>query len=50
MGTSSAGVITHDYAEEMYLLDGELTDLTLGRRSRNDVPEELSFPRGRARH
>ena len=29
--TSAAGVITHAYHEEVYLLDGELTDLTLGR-------------------
>lgn len=28
--TSTAGVITHSYIEEVYLLDGELTDLTLG--------------------
>ena len=29
--TSAAGVIRHDYYEEVYLLDGELHDLTLGR-------------------
>ena len=34
LDTSSAGVITHDYVEEVYLLDGELTDLTLGRTFR----------------
>ncbi len=28
--TSSAGVIRHDYVEEVHLLAGELTDLTLG--------------------
>lgn len=31
LDTSDAGVIIHDYAEEVYLLEGELTDLTLGR-------------------
>ena len=31
LDTSAAGVIRHDYVEEVYLLDGELTDLTLGR-------------------
>jgi hypothetical protein len=31
LDTSGAGVITHDYVEEVYLLEGELTDLTLGR-------------------
>jgi hypothetical protein len=31
LDTSNAGVITHDYAEEVYLLEGELIDLTLGR-------------------
>ncbi len=30
LDTSSAGVITHAYVEEVYLLDGELTDLSLG--------------------
>lgn len=30
LDTSDAGVISHDYAEEVYLLEGELTDLTLG--------------------
>ncbi len=34
LDTSAAGVITHDYVEEVYLLDGELTDLTLGRTFR----------------
>jgi hypothetical protein len=29
--TSAAGVIRHDYFEEVYLLDGDLHDLTLGR-------------------
>lgn len=29
--TSAAGVIRHDYYEEVYLLEGELDDLTLGR-------------------
>lgn len=29
--TSAAGVIRHDYYEEVYLLAGELHDLTLGR-------------------
>jgi hypothetical protein len=29
--TSAVGVIRHDYYEEVYLLDGELHDLTLGR-------------------
>jgi hypothetical protein len=31
LDTSEAGVIIHDYAEEVYLLEGELTDLTLER-------------------
>jgi hypothetical protein len=31
LDTSGVGVITHDYVEEVYLLEGELTDLTLGR-------------------
>jgi hypothetical protein len=30
LDTSPAGVITHDYFEEVYLLEGELHDLTLG--------------------
>jgi ChrR Cupin-like domain len=34
LDTSAAGVITHDYAEEVYLLDGELVDLTLGQSFR----------------
>jgi hypothetical protein len=34
LDASAAGVITHDYAEEVYLLDGELTDLTLGQTFR----------------
>jgi ChrR Cupin-like domain len=34
LDTSAAGVITHDYVEEVYLLDGELTDLTLGQTFR----------------
>jgi len=29
--TSAAGVIRHEYVEEVYILDGELHDLTLGR-------------------
>jgi hypothetical protein len=29
LDTTPAGVIRHDYIEEVYLLDGELTDLTL---------------------
>lgn len=29
--TSAAGVIQHEFHEEVYLLAGELTDLTLGR-------------------
>ena len=28
--TGDSGVITHEYVEEVYLLEGELTDLTLG--------------------
>ena len=31
LDTSGFGVIIHDYVEEVYLLEGELTDLTLGR-------------------
>jgi hypothetical protein len=31
LDTSGAGVIRHDYYEEVYLLSGELHDLTLGR-------------------
>lgn len=34
LDTSGVGVITHDYVEEVYLLEGELTDLTLGRTFR----------------
>ncbi|MCX5442572.1 MULTISPECIES: cupin domain-containing protein [unclassified Streptomyces] len=30
LDTSAAGVITHDYVEEVYLLEGDLVDLTLG--------------------
>lgn len=30
LDTSPAGVIRHDYVEEVYLLEGELTDLSLG--------------------
>jgi hypothetical protein len=30
LDTSPGGVIRHDYVEEVYLLEGELTDLTLG--------------------
>jgi ChrR Cupin-like domain len=29
--TSPAGVITHEWVEEVYLLDGELFDINLGR-------------------
>jgi len=29
-GHQRSGRITHDYAEEVYLLEGEITDLTLG--------------------
>ncbi len=31
LDTTAAGVIQHDYVEEVYLLDGELTDLSLDR-------------------
>ncbi|GAA1841690.1 hypothetical protein GCM10009836_21360 [Pseudonocardia ailaonensis] len=31
LDTSAAGVIRHDFHEEVYLLEGDLTDLTLGR-------------------
>ncbi|BBA99808.1 hypothetical protein RVR_6591 [Actinacidiphila reveromycinica] len=31
LDTSAAGVIRHGYYEEVYLLEGELEDLTLGR-------------------
>jgi hypothetical protein len=31
LDTSTAGVIRHPYYEEVYLLEGELEDLTLGR-------------------
>jgi hypothetical protein len=31
LDTSAAGVIRHAYYEEVYLLEGELEDLTLGR-------------------
>ncbi|QWF79452.1 cupin domain-containing protein [Amycolatopsis sp. CA-230715] len=34
LDTSFDGVITHDYVEEVYLLDGELHDLTLDRTFR----------------
>ncbi|MET9229481.1 cupin domain-containing protein [Lentzea sp. NPDC003310] len=30
-GLETSGVLRHDYHEEVYLLEGELTDLTLGR-------------------
>jgi hypothetical protein len=30
LDTSAAGVIRHPYCEEVYLLEGELEDLTLG--------------------
>jgi hypothetical protein len=28
--TTSAGILTHDFCEEVYIVEGELTDLTLG--------------------
>ena len=31
LDTTAAGVITHEWVEEVYLLDGELIDLTLER-------------------
>ena len=31
LDTTASGVIRHEYVEEVYLLDGDLTDLTLGR-------------------
>jgi hypothetical protein len=31
LDTSAAGVVRHDYFEEVYLLEGELEDLTLNR-------------------
>jgi hypothetical protein len=31
LDTTPAGVIRHEYVEEVYLLDGDLTDLSLGR-------------------
>ena len=31
LDTTPAGVIRHDYVEEVYLLEGDLTDLSLGR-------------------
>jgi hypothetical protein len=31
LDTSAADVTTHDFHEEVHILDGELTDLTLGR-------------------
>jgi hypothetical protein len=31
LDTTPAGVIRHEYVEEVYLLDGDLTDLTLDR-------------------
>lgn len=34
LDTSASGVIRHDYVEEVLLLEGELTDLTLGRTFR----------------
>ena len=34
LDTSDAGAITHDYVEEVYLLDGEFIDVTLGRTFR----------------
>lgn len=33
-GLETSGVIRHDYHEEVYLLEGDLTDLTLGRTFR----------------
>lgn len=34
LDTSAAGVIRHEWVEEVYLLQGELRDLTLGRTFR----------------
>jgi hypothetical protein len=34
LDTTPAGVIRHDYLEEVYLLEGELVDLSLGARFR----------------
>ncbi len=34
LDTSSVSVITREYVEEVYLMEGELTDLTLGRTFR----------------
>ncbi|ONI79924.1 cupin [Actinosynnema sp. ALI-1.44] len=34
LDTTPAGVITHDYVEEVYILDGSLHDLTLDRTFR----------------
>lgn len=34
LDTTKAGVIRHDYVEEVYLLEGDLTDLSLGRTFR----------------
>ncbi len=31
LDTTEAGIIRHDYVEEVYLLEGDLTDLSLGR-------------------
>jgi hypothetical protein len=31
LDTTRSGVIRHEYVEEVYLLEGDLTDLTLGR-------------------
>jgi hypothetical protein len=42
LDTSGVGVITHDYVEEVYLLEGELTDLTLGRTFRAGALREPS--------
>ncbi|GAA4842487.1 cupin domain-containing protein [Saccharopolyspora rosea] len=45
--TSAAGVIVHDYVEEVYLLKGELHDLTLGRTFREG---EFAMRRPGMRH
>ena len=34
LDTTPAGIIRHEYFEEVYLLQGELTDLTLGKTFR----------------
>ena len=34
LDTSASGIIQHDYVEEVFLLQGDLTDLTLGQTFR----------------